>query len=107
MLKEEWGLSLTGPSPWKAGFVTFSAFCVVGLIPLLPFTFFHFVGGNGSTSFAVSAAMTAVTFFGIGALKSRHVLESWYRAGTETLLMGGGAACLAYVIGVFLRGLAG
>ena len=30
----------------------------------------------------------------------------WFRSGAETLLMGGGAACVAYGVGVLLAGLA-
>ncbi len=105
MLREEWGLSLTGPSPRNAAIVTFLAFVLVGLIPLLPFTLLLPLDVEDWILFVVSAGMTAVTFFGVGALKSRYVAESWIRAGTETLLMGGGAATLAYIVGVLLRGL--
>lgn len=107
MLREEWGLALDGPSPWKAGATTFAAFLFIGLIPVLPFVVFYFVPDRLTTAFAVSLVITAATFFGIGALKARYVAESWLRAGTETLLMGGGAALLAYLVGVLLRGLAG
>src|SRR5690606_10785720 len=37
MLMEEHGLQLQTPNPAWAGFVTFVAFCLVGLIPLLPY----------------------------------------------------------------------
>jgi VIT1/CCC1 family predicted Fe2+/Mn2+ transporter len=102
MLKEEWGLSLAEISPTRAAAVTFFAFIIVGMVPLLPFLVFD----DGSLPFTLSIGMTAAVFFGIGALKARYVSESWIRAGLETLLMGGGAATLAYVVGVLLRGLA-
>jgi VIT1/CCC1 family predicted Fe2+/Mn2+ transporter len=106
MLKEEWGLALTGPSPVKAAATTFAAFVIVGLVPLLPFTLLAPLELNRSLMFAASIVMTAITFFAVGALKSRYVAESWIRAGGETLLMGGGAAALAYVVGVLLKGFA-
>jgi VIT1/CCC1 family predicted Fe2+/Mn2+ transporter len=101
MLKEEWGLSLAEISPTRAATVTFFAFIVVGMVPLLPFLVFR----NGNLPFSLSIGMTATVFFGSGALKSRYVAENWIRAGLETLLMDGGGATLAYVVGVLLRGL--
>jgi VIT1/CCC1 family predicted Fe2+/Mn2+ transporter len=53
----------------------------------------------------VSAAMTASVFFGIGTLKSRFVNQPWYRGGLEVLGVGGGAALLAFLFGLMLRGL--
>ena len=103
MLREEWGLSLAGVSPWKVGLMTFAAFIAAGLIPLLPFTLLYPIGISDRTMFLLSLALTGAAFLGIGAMKSRYVGESWLRAGTETLLMGGGAALLAYFVGLLLR----
>ena len=41
----------------------------------------------------------------IGALKSRWSVEPWWQSGLKTLLVGGGAATVAYVIGSWLRNL--
>ncbi|GAB4159947.1 MAG: VIT1/CCC1 transporter family protein [Planctomycetaceae bacterium] len=106
MLREEWGLHLNGPSPWKSGLSTFIAFNVVGLVPLLPFLLFYFLEAEIQTAFVLSSILTACSFFGVGALKARVVEEKWSIAGLETLLMGGGAALIAYLAGVFLQGLA-
>jgi vacuolar iron transporter family protein len=107
MLKEEWGLSLTPVSPTRAGLATFAAFVLVGFVPLLPFTVASLIGVNDRMSFILSAAFTGLTFFFVGVLKAKYVAESWMRSGIETLLMGGGAAILAYVVGVALRGIGG
>ena len=107
MLREEWGLSGVEPSPKKAAMVTFFSFVFVGLLPLLPFTIPLGAETSQHALFVFSSVMTAATFFGIGAMKSRLVAESWWRSGTETLLMGGGAAVLAFLVGVLLRPLAG
>ena len=106
MLKEEWGLSLHGPSPTKAAMMTFAAFVCVGLIPLSPFFTAPATDGLQTTQFAVSAILTAAAFFGVGMLKSAFATGRWFRSGLETLLMGGGAAVLAWLVGVALRGLA-
>lgn len=105
MLREEWGLSLTEISPVRAGLVTFGAFVAIGILPLLPFLTILFFEPNYHMIFVISSLLTAGTFFGIGAMKSRYVAEHWIRAGLETLLMGGGAALLAFGVGALLRSL--
>ena len=100
MLAEEHGISPTGPTPWKAALWTFAAFLLVGAIPLAPFLL-------GFESYEASAALTAAAFFLVGAAKSRFVTQSWLTAGLETLALGGGAAGLAYVVGLLLRDVAG
>lgn len=106
MLREELGLSLEGPSPLTAAWTTFLAFLCVGFVPLIPYVLLAWLGWTTATQFAVSCTITAATFFGIGALKSLFTPERWWQAGLETLAVGGGAAMLAYLVGVGLSGLA-
>ena len=105
MLKEEWGLSLSEVSPFKAGLMTFTAFVAVGILPLIPFLSILILEPNLKLVFTISSLITAASFFGIGAMKAQYVSENWVRAGLETLMMGGGAALLAYGVGGLLRGL--
>jgi VIT1/CCC1 family predicted Fe2+/Mn2+ transporter len=106
MLVEELGLALRGPSPVRAPAATFTAFLAVGLVPLLPFVADFASRGTVPAPFAWSTALTAAAFFGIGAAKSLIVERTWYRSGAETLLVGGRAAALAYMVGALLRGIA-
>lgn len=101
MLTEEYGLPLEARSPWMAALSTFSAFALCGLVPLVPFL----VGMKGA--FAVSVALTGAIFFVIGSIKSRWSTARWWRSGLSTLFVGGIAATLAYLVGIFLRNLAG
>lgn len=107
MLTDELGLSVEGPAPLRAAATTFAAFVGVGAIPLLPFLYLLAFPGTLPHPFVWSSVMTGVAFFIVGALKSRYVGARWYAAGIETLAAGGGAAFLAYLAGVLLKGLGG
>ncbi|MDH3661675.1 MAG: VIT1/CCC1 transporter family protein [Alphaproteobacteria bacterium] len=98
MMAEEHGVPPVTRSPMMAGVATFAAFLVCGLVPLLPF-----VAGLAAASVTLSVTMTAVVFFAIGSMKSRWSTTSWWWSGAETLLIGLGAAGVAYVVGVILK----
>jgi VIT1/CCC1 family predicted Fe2+/Mn2+ transporter len=100
MLVEELGLQIESPSPLRAALTTFAAFLLVGLFPLLPFVV---PGVEPAIVFPTSIVITAIAFFGIGLAKGVVLKRSALRAGFETLLMGGGAAVLAYLVGFWLR----
>lgn len=101
MLRYEYGLPSSVRSPWRAAASTFSAFLLCGLVPLVPFV----AGLSGA--FLVASTATGVMFVLIGALKSRWSIEPWWQSGLATLAIGGGAAAVAYIIGAWLRGIAG
>ncbi|WP_171100456.1 MULTISPECIES: VIT1/CCC1 transporter family protein [unclassified Ruegeria] len=93
MIEGEYGLGSVDPHPMKAAVATFLAFLVAGMIPLLPFVM------SWPDAFTLSVWMTMAVFFAIGALKSRWSLAPWWRSGGETLLIGGAAAAIAYLVG--------
>jgi vacuolar iron transporter family protein len=99
MLAEEYGLPKVVRSPLRAACSTFAAFMLCGLVPLLPFVV------AAPSSFTLSILMTGVVFFLIGSGKSRWSPTSWWRSGSETLVIGMGAAALAYIIGYGLKSL--
>lgn len=96
MMTEEHGLPPVSRSPGKAAAFTFIAFILCGSVPLLPFIF------GLPASISVSTAMTGLTFFLIGSLRSYWSPAPWWRAGLETFLIGMTAAALAYIVGVLL-----
>jgi vacuolar iron transporter family protein len=106
MLTEELGISLDGRSPLRAAASTLVAFVVVGAIPLLPFLLQFIFPNAAENPFCWCIILTAAAFFGVGAAKSRFVEQRWHWAGLETLVIGGAAAALAYMIGTLLGGLA-
>lgn len=93
MLTDEYGLARDDPRPVRAALATFVAFLIAGAVPLIPFVL------NLPNPFALSVYATLLTFFLIGAGKSRWSLSKWWRSGTETLVIGGLAALLAYGVG--------
>lgn len=95
MAVEEYGLSPAPRSPALAALSTFAAFILCGIIPLVTFLA---VGGLGACVVA-----TGATFFGVGAIKSRWSPTVWWRSGLETLLIGMGAAAIAFAIGYGVR----
>ncbi|MCP5050656.1 MAG: hypothetical protein GY940_26065 [bacterium] len=105
MLQEEHGIQLNGPHPWKAAMATFVAFFLAGSLPLFPFVWSGLLNLPMSDPFGLSILCAGLAFFGIGSLKGRYVGHTWYHSGFETLLMGGGAAALAYGVGVMLKNL--
>jgi VIT1/CCC1 family predicted Fe2+/Mn2+ transporter len=99
MLAEEYGLSVAPRSPARAAAATFGAFVVAGSVPLLPFV----VGLPNAALWA--AGLTAAVFFGIGSLKSAWSPRGWLSSGLETLVIGLGAAAIAFGIGRVLEAL--
>lgn len=101
MLTEEWGLRLETPSPWRAGLVTFIAFILAGLIPLIPAIVN--LQGHADITFIYSSILTGITFFGIGVIRGRVIDGRPFISGIETFCIGSGAALLAYLVGVVLE----
>ncbi|MBK6722779.1 MAG: VIT1/CCC1 transporter family protein [Acidobacteria bacterium] len=99
MLTEEYGLPLEVRSEWVAAVSTFGAFLLCGSIPLVPFVL------GMQSSFPISAALTGVSFFLIGSFKAYWSTIPWWRSGLGTLFVGGIAAALAFLAGLFLKNL--
>ena len=104
MLTEELGYPPTGGSPLRAAATTLVAFVALGSLPLLVFVVQSVAGIDIPLPFTWSAVLAGVAFFAVGTLKARFVDQVWWRAGLETLAIGGAAALLAYLVGVLLQG---
>jgi VIT1/CCC1 family predicted Fe2+/Mn2+ transporter len=94
-----------GVAFWNAA-ATFTAFVVMGLLPLIPFVVALFASIPQLTTILLSAAATLVAFGIVGAGKAYVTDKPPVRAVIETVLIGGVAAAIAFAVGYFLRGLA-
>jgi vacuolar iron transporter family protein len=97
MAIEEYGLSPAQKSPILAAFSTFAAFMLCGCVPLVSYLL--------TANLAACVVATGTTFFTVGAIKSRWSPASWLRSGIETLIIGIGAATLAFAAAFGLKAL--
>lgn len=100
MLMEELGLNPHGRHPGRAGLATFLAFLLAGVVPLAPFLI---PGLPLETAFIISALVAGAAFLGVGLIKGALLNRPLLRSGIETLLMGSGAAAVAYFVGHWLQ----
>jgi VIT1/CCC1 family predicted Fe2+/Mn2+ transporter len=100
MMQYEIGLS--DPSESGAavrGLMTFAAFVVFGLAPLLP----YFLLEPVPETFAVSVAATFAALVALGLLRWRVTTQTLGRCVGETVLVGGICAAVAYAVGWAFR----
>lgn len=103
-LMDKRGESTKGePSPVMNGLMTYASFILVGVVPLLTYTFDILFDLGLSNLFAVACVLTAMAFIGIGVLKSRLAKTSVTRGVSETLILGVIAALFAYFVGNVLE----
>lgn len=93
-------------SPMNSALVTFISFVTVGTIPLLPFIAGLIWSSDPSTQFTYSIIATACAFIISGIIRAKVTSQNTVRAVFETLLVGGVAAYIAYLVGYLLKGIA-
>lgn len=91
------------PSPIINGVTTYTAFILVGLVPLLAYTVDLIFSLGSNDLFVIAIVLTALAFAGIGVLKSRVAQAPIVRSIAETMVLGAIAASLAYVLGSLLE----
>jgi len=104
MMREELGLIESKGRALDNALNTFFGFNIIGLIPLVPFIFLVLISSIHSTAnpFFYSVIFTGFAFFLIGCIRGKVVEKSLFRSGLNTLLIGGIAAFLAYMVGLIL-----
>lgn len=102
MMTEELGYGRATRRPARAALATFTAFVLVGSLPLLVFVLELAAPSALRSPFLWSSVLTGIAFFVVGAMKSKFVDQRWWSAGAETLGVGAAAAVLAYSTGALL-----
>lgn len=90
-------LGLEKPDTRRApisGLTIGGSYVIGGLIPLLP----YMLVPNSGRALYISAAITMVALFIFGAVKGRLTGVAWLRSAVQTLLIGGVAAAVAFVL---------
>lgn len=95
LAREELGLNPDDlGSPWGAASASFLAFAIGGAVPLLPFLL-----GVNQHAVSVSAGLTGIALFGVGATLSLFTGKSAWRSGLRLVMIGGSAGGVTYLIG--------
>jgi VIT1/CCC1 family predicted Fe2+/Mn2+ transporter len=106
MMHEELGLTYDeGKTPLMSSIVTFSSFVFIGFIPVMAFVLALILPKLITNPFLISALLTGIALFTVGAMRTWVTGLKWYRSGIEMLFVGSIAAFAAYLVGFLLKGL--
>jgi vacuolar iron transporter family protein len=95
LAREELGLNPDElGSPWGAAVSSLLSFAVGAAIPLLPFVF-----GAGSRALPITALLTALALFAVGATLSLFTGRGALFSGARMMLLGGLAAAVTFGVG--------
>lgn len=88
-------------TPLGDGVATFVSFILVGFVPITVYVVDALFGLNidNVTLFSISCFLTGAAFMAIGILKGQATKTNQLKSALETLLLGGIAAALAYLLG--------
>ena len=102
MMKEELNMSEEEKSPFKMGLVTYVAFILIGLIPLLTYVWDYFYPIDGNL-FLITSVLAAIGFIIVGFFKTYVTETTVWKGVLETLLLGAIAATVAFYVGDLLE----
>ena len=98
MVEKELGLTFEADTNALRGALVMGAsFGVAGLVPILPYLFLPV-----SQAVYLSVGASALTLFGMGALKSRWTRRHWLSSGLEIFGLGAVAGVAGYLFGTVL-----
>jgi len=89
----------------KEGIVMFCSFATFGALPLLGYVVIPaaFPNLGEQILFTSACVVTGIVLFLMGSVKSFFSAQNWFRAGIETLFLGGACAAIAFFVGQFVE----
>jgi vacuolar iron transporter family protein len=99
MMKEELEMMDEPKTPLRSASMTFVSFLLIGFIPILAYVFQGMFGIDPAQLFLYSSLLTGLGLSIVGYLKSIVTEKNKWIGIGETLLLGGIAAALSYVVG--------
>jgi len=82
----------------KRSLYTFFSFIFFGSLPLMTYVIAKSFPSLQAYSFLINCILTAVTLFGLGAIKVQFTGKKWLYSGFEMVCMGGVSALTAYLV---------
>ncbi|MBX4196050.1 VIT1/CCC1 transporter family protein [Candidatus Pacearchaeota archaeon] len=92
--------------PIKSAFATFLSFILIGFIPLISFVISFFNPSLARYQFTFSIILTGMALLIVGAVKGKIMRKNQLLSSLETLIIGGCAAAVAFLVGYALQSLA-
>ncbi|KKU85567.1 MAG: hypothetical protein UY16_C0075G0003 [Candidatus Gottesmanbacteria bacterium GW2011_GWA2_47_9] len=82
-------------TPLQHGLVTFGAFVIAGVVPIIPYLFSF----PDAQQFLFSSVLATAMFFSVGAARTYITKGNFLKAGLEMLAIGVVASSVAYGVG--------
>lgn len=86
-----------GGSAWEAASTSFVLFAIGAILPVIPYLFL-----TGTAAIVVSAVVSAIGLFGIGAASTLFTGRTVLYSGTRQVLFGLTAAAVTFLVGHFI-----
>lgn len=100
MMNHQFNIIEENINPIKGAVTTFCAFQIIGIIPMIGYlSQIIFSWTNQTFVFWATAISTLIALFLVGTVKSRFSSRHWLATGTETAIIGGTAASIAFFAG--------
>jgi len=100
MMREELGFNVENfESPLKSSMVVGASYLIGATVPVAPYLFMA-----PATGVIVSAIITVLVLFAVGAAKTIITTRAWWRSGFESMLTGVAAGAVTYAAGRLLGG---